>query len=103
MGALLAPPVAFLIYLVLVAILFGIGKVLAGVEHGSVAKSTTYGSGEAPPMSFAAPGYRPFMIVALFFAVIHLGILVLGSSGLTPLSAVYLGGLILALMALILG
>jgi hypothetical protein len=51
----------------------------------------------------AAPGYRPFMVVALFFAVIHLGILMIGSSGLTPLAGVYLAGLIMALLALILG
>ena len=103
MGFLLTPPVAFMSYVVLAAILFGAGKVLAGPEHGSLAKSSTYGSGEASPTAMAAPGYRPFMIVALFFAVIHLGILVLGSSGLTPLSGVYLGGLILVLLALILG
>ena len=50
-----------------------------------------------------AGGFIAFMAIALFFAVIHLGILMIGSSGLTPLAGVYLGGLILALLALILG
>jgi hypothetical protein len=51
----------------------------------------------------AAPGYAPFFRVAFFFAVLHLGVLMLGSSGLTPIAGVYLVGLILALVALILG
>ncbi|MCL4825147.1 MAG: hypothetical protein KJZ57_13110 [Anaerolineales bacterium] len=51
----------------------------------------------------AAPGYRPFFVAALFFAILHLGVLMLGSSGLALVSLVYLGGLILALLALILG
>jgi len=31
-----------------------------------------------PPTSVGVPGYRPFFVVALFFAVLHLGVLVLG-------------------------
>jgi hypothetical protein len=41
--------------------------------------------------------------VALFFAVLHLGVLVLGSGNLSGVEAVYLAGLGLALVALILG
>jgi NADH:ubiquinone oxidoreductase subunit 3 (subunit A) len=66
-------------------------------------KSSTYGSGEAPPTAAAAPGYRPFFVVALFFAILHLGVLMLGTGGLTLISGVYLIGLMLALVALILG
>jgi NADH:ubiquinone oxidoreductase subunit 3 (subunit A) len=99
---LLAPPIAFLIYLVLVGILSGAGRVLAGPGHATPAKSSTYSSGEAPPTQTAAPGYRPFLVVALFFAVLHLGVLMLGSSRLTPITGVYLVGLLLALLALIL-
>ena len=103
MGLLVAAPVAFVFYLLVAGGIMGIGKILAGPEHASAAKSSTYASGEAAPMRMAAPGYRPFMVVALFFAVIHLGILMIGSSGLTPLAGVYLAGLIMALLALILG
>jgi hypothetical protein len=42
-------------------------------------------------------------VIALFFAVLHLGVLMLGSSSLTPISILYLVGLMLALVALILG
>jgi hypothetical protein len=51
----------------------------------------------------AAPGYRPFFTYALFFAILHLGVLMLGSGGLTALSGIYMVGLILALVALMLG
>lgn len=100
---LLAPPIAFLVYLVLVGLLSGMGRVLAGAGSESAAKSSTYAGGEAPPMRPAVPGYRPFFVIALFFAIAHLGVLMLGSSDLGSISGIYLIGLILALLALILG
>jgi NADH:ubiquinone oxidoreductase subunit 3 (subunit A) len=100
---LLSPPVAFLLYVALVGLLVGLGRVLAGPPHLTSAKSSTYASGEAPPTHTAVPGYRPFFVIALFFAVLHLGVLILGSGSLTPTSALYLVGLLLALVALILG
>jgi hypothetical protein len=39
----------------------------------------------------------------LFFAILHLGVLILGSSDLSATAGVYLVGLMLALVALILG
>jgi NADH:ubiquinone oxidoreductase subunit 3 (subunit A) len=100
---ILSPPVAFLLYAVLVGILAGLGRVLAGPPRPTPLKSSTYASGEAPPTRAAAPGYRPFFVIALFFAVLHLGVLMLGSSSLKPISVLYLVGLMLALVALILG
>ena len=69
----------------------------------SAGKTSTYASGEAAPTSISAPGYRPFFVVALFFAILHLGVLTLGSSDFQPVSIAYLLGLMLALAALILG
>jgi NADH:ubiquinone oxidoreductase subunit 3 (subunit A) len=103
MSFLLIPPIAFLIYVVLVTLVAGIGRVLAGPSHASVMKSSTYSSGESNPISKAAPGYRPFFLIALFFAILHLSVLVIGSGGLTPITGIYLAGIILALVALILG
>lgn len=100
---LLIPPVAFFLYLLLVGLLAGIGRALAGAERPNPLKTDTYSSGEASPPGTAVPGYRSFFVIALFFAVLHLGVLMLGSSNLTPLSALYLVGLMLALTALILG
>jgi NADH:ubiquinone oxidoreductase subunit 3 (subunit A) len=100
---LLSPPIAFVIYLLLAGILTGMGRFLAGPAAPTMLKASTYASGEAPPARVAAPGYRPFFIVALFFAILHLGILMLGSSDLSPFAGFYLVGLVLALIALILG
>lgn len=103
MEVLLYPPMAFGIYLVLVAALAGVGGTLAVPSQASQLKTGAYASGEAGESTQAAPGYRQFFVVALFFAVLHLGMLLVGSSGLTWVTGVYLIGLILALVALILG
>ncbi len=100
---LLSPAVAFLLYVALAGILSGVGRVLAGPGRATPLKSSIYASGEAPPTRPAAPGYRPFFVIALFFAVLHLGVLMLGSSSLLPVAGVYLVGLLLVLVVLILG
>lgn len=100
---LFLPPLAFVIYVVLVSILSGMGRVFAGKAHPNPEKSSAYASGEVAPPNEAAPGYRPFFKIALFFAVLHLGVIVLGSGGVTSASLLYLVGLMLVLLALILG
>ena len=100
---LLSPPIAFLIYLALSAGLYGLGRGLAGKSQPTPTKISTYASGEEAPGTLAAPGYRPFFTVALFFAILHLGVLVLGSSDMSAIASVYLVGLMLALLALMLG
>ncbi|MEW6400583.1 MAG: hypothetical protein AB1649_02220 [Chloroflexota bacterium] len=100
---LLSPLFAFLIYGSLVGILSLAGKAASVRGKTSHAKTSSYASGQEPDTEPAAPGYRPFFVVALFFAVLHLGVLMLATSGLAPVSLVYLGGLMLALLALILG
>jgi NADH:ubiquinone oxidoreductase subunit 3 (subunit A) len=101
--ALLSPPVAFLIYIPLVSLIALFGRSLATKGTANTMKSSLYSSGEEAPGSTAVPGYQPFFLIALFFAILHLGILVLGSGGLTPMQGVYLLGLVIALVALMLG
>jgi NADH:ubiquinone oxidoreductase subunit 3 (subunit A) len=107
---LLSPPIAFLIYLALSGLLTGLGRALADHPTQTDLKTSTYASGEAAPLdSTAVPGYRPFFVIALFFAILHLGVLMLGSGDLTLnptaywIASIYLAGLLLALVALILG
>ena len=100
---LLAPPIAFLLYLALSGLLMGAGRGLAGPARPTTLKSSTYASGEAPPADRSALGYRSFFVIALFFAILHLGALVLGSGGLAPITGIYLVGLLLVLVALMLG
>ncbi|MBP1633648.1 MAG: putative rane protein [Acidobacteria bacterium] len=103
MDLLLSPPVAFVIYIPLVLALLGVGRMLAGPSTASAMKTSIYGSGEAAPTFEAAPGYQPFFLIALFFAMVHLAMLVLGLGNLPTPAAVYLVGLFVALVALILG
>ena len=103
MNILLSPPFAFLIYIPLVVLITLLGRALAGPSQANAMKSSIYGSGEAAPTSLAAPGYKPFFLIALFFAILHLGVLILGTGSLTPLTGIYLLGLVFALLALILG
>ncbi len=103
MSILLSPPLAFLIYLPLVLIIIWLGKVLAGPEVKSEIKESLYASGEEASTHPAAPGYRPFFLIAFFFAVLHLGMLVIGSGSFTLQTVPYILGLVLALVALLLG
>jgi NADH:ubiquinone oxidoreductase subunit 3 (subunit A) len=100
---LLSPLVAFLIYIVAGSILSGLGRLFAPQGQKTEFKTATYASGEENDPVPAAPGYRQFFVVALFFAVLHLGVLMIGSSDLSSVAGIYLLGLILALVALILG
>ena len=100
---LLSPMVAFLIYLVVTYLISGLGKLFSAKGRKTEFKTATYASGEENDPLPAAPGYRQFFVIALFFAVLHLGVLMIGSSDLSSVAGVYLLGLILALIALILG
>ena len=100
---LLSPVVAFLIYFAVVSAVSGLGKLFSAQGRKSEFKSATYASGEENDPVPAAPGYRQFFVVALFFAILHLGVLMIGSSDLSSVAGLYLMGLILALIALILG
>ena len=100
---LLSPLVAFLIYVALAAVLSGLGKLFSATGRKTEFKTGIYASGEEHDPLPAAPGYRQFFVVALFFAVLHLGVLMIGSSDFSSVAGVYLLGLILALIALILG
>lgn len=113
---LLIPPIALLIYLILVWLLHRFGRVLAPPSRPNPLKGSIYAGGEAAPTGMAAAGYRRFFIIALFFAVLHLGALVVGTvaiqavspagstpDGFLPIALVYLVGLVVSLIALILG
>jgi hypothetical protein len=103
MNVLLAPPMAFVIYLALVALLSGFGRMLAAHGTHSEGKHATYAGGEESPLPGSMPGYRGFFIIALFFAILHLGVLMLGSSNFEPIAGAYLIGLMVALLVLIVG
>ena len=100
---LLTPPLAFALYLGGVALLAFGARALAARPKDSPFKANAYASGEAAPTRIGIPGYRRFFTVTLFFAVLHLGVLVIATGGLTWLVGIYVVRLALALVALILG
>jgi hypothetical protein len=100
---ILSPVIAFIFYMALAAVLSLVGWGISARGKVNAAKREKYAGGEEHDTEPAAPGYRPFFKVALFFAVLHLGVLMIGTSGFSPFTGVYVGGLILALIALMLG
>ena len=100
---LLSPVAAFLIYFLVVLAVSGVGKLISPKGHKSQFKSATYASGEENDPLPAAPGYRQFFVIALFFAILHLGVLMVGSSGLSVAAVPYLLALMFVLVTLILG
>jgi NADH:ubiquinone oxidoreductase subunit 3 (subunit A) len=100
---LLTPLIAFVIYLAVVGGVSALGRIFAAKGTKSDFKTSSYAGGEEHDPYAAAPGYRQFFVVALFFAVLHLGVLMIGSSNLAPVAGIYLLGLALVLIALILG
>ena len=103
MLVILTPPVAFGLYALLVGILLAASWRVAARGAPSETKTSTYSSGEQAQAGTATPGYRPFFMVAFFFAILHLGVLIVGSGGFTPVTGVYILGLIFSLVALGLG
>lgn len=104
MNMLLMPPLAFIVYLIAAGLLMLLGKQIAARRSSSSSlKQSLYASGNPPPES-ATPSYsaRGFLI-ALFFAALHLGALIVGSSDLSLSAALYLAGLALTLTVLLLG
>jgi NADH:ubiquinone oxidoreductase subunit 3 (subunit A) len=103
MQVILTPPIAFGLYAALVGILLAAAWKMAARGAPSQGKTSTYSGGEKAQAGVAAPGYRPFFMVAFFFAILHLGVLIVGSGGFTVVTGVYILGLIFSLVALALG
>lgn len=98
-----SPPVAFAVYVLLAGILLAVAQSIAAKGTPSASKTKTYSSGEEAQTGAASPGYKPFFMVAFFFAILHLGVLIVGSGGFTPVTGIYILGLIFSLVALALG
>jgi len=103
MEIILTPPIAFLIYIPFVILILLLGKGMAGKSKDSDLKETVYASGEEASTKPAAPGYRPFFLIAFFFAILHLGMLIIGTGTYSFQTAPFILGLIVSLIALILG
>ncbi len=103
MPVLLSPPVALAIYALMVGLLLTAAWKTAARGPVSQYKTRTYSGGEKSQSGAAAPGYKPFFMVAFFFAILHLGVLIVGTGGFTVVTGVYILGLIFSLVALGMG
>jgi NADH:ubiquinone oxidoreductase subunit 3 (subunit A) len=95
---ILSPPFAFLLYLGLVALLLVVSRVLAGGSGGSAENAAVYASGEAATSGQGSPGYAPFFGSALFFAILHVGVLIAATGAVTPVGVTFVAGLLVVLL-----
>ena len=100
---LLAPPVAFILYLLITFGLSYVSKCLAPKGEESESKMKAYACGEDMAENKAQPDYSQFFKFAFFFTIIHVIVLVVATDpgGLSITSAVYLGVTVLAVFMLL--
>jgi NADH:ubiquinone oxidoreductase subunit 3 (subunit A) len=103
MEIILTPPIAFLIYVPFVILLLLFGKGMAGKSDKSALRDSVYASGEEASTTPAAPGYKPFFLIAFFFAILHMSMLIIGSGTFSLQTVPYLLGVMVSLIALLLG
>ncbi len=101
--SLLAPPIAFAIYLLLSVGISAVSKRLAARGTDSAGKTQSYACGEDMEENQGQPEYSQFFKFAFFFTIMHVIALVVATDpgGLTVTSAVYLGVTVLALFMLL--
>lgn len=102
MHILLSPPVSFVIYALFGLLIFLFGKSTAPNEDTTAEqKRALYGSGEEAPEERGVPGYKPFLLISLFFALLHLAVLVIGTSDMNLTAGIYTAVVMFGLLALI--
>lgn len=100
---LLAPPVTFVIYLLISVGISAASKRLAARGEDSSGKTKAYACGEDMEQNQGQPEYTQFFKFAFFFTIMHVVVLVVATDpgGLNVTSAVYLGVTVLALFMLL--
>jgi NADH-quinone oxidoreductase subunit A len=101
---LISPPVAFVLYLFVVFLVYLLGKRMAPKANKVGGKLTTYACGEDIPGVKVQFGYRLFFFIALFFTIMHVATLMIATvpSGKIVIFAVlYLAVIFLSIMALV--
>ena len=99
MPVLLSPPVAVLTYVGLACVVLVLTRIARGRRHaGSRSSTLLYASGEEPARAHASPGYQPFFGGALFFALLHVGVLIASIVGDQPMAAMYAAGVLVVLL-----
>ena len=103
-GILLAPPVAFFVFLAAALGLYALGRGMAPKPNPAGGKLTTYACGENMPGAKVQFGYRLFFFIALFFTMMHVAALVVATVPSGPIAyfaLFYLGMIFLSIAALV--
>lgn len=75
-----SPPVAVVVYALIVCALYGVGQVLSEKDtSGSSDKHLSYTGGELPTRAPDALGYHAFFRLALLFGILHVAALVVST------------------------
>lgn len=101
MPTILSPPIAFLIYSAVIL-------ALLRLNTRPSRRTDLYAGGEVHPEpdlpgQSGPGGSTTYFSTALFFAVLHLGVLVLATGAPPALGLIYLGGLAVTLVMLLMG
>ena len=88
---LLAPPIAFLIFLVLSLSISLTGKIIAAKGVDSPGKTKSYACGEDMPENQGQPEYSQFFKFAFFFTLMHVVVLIVATdpAGISLMSGLY--------------
>lgn len=99
---LLAPPLAFVIILLVSMGLSSVTEFLSAKGGEYYGKTKAYACGEDIPLHNARPEYGQFFPFAFFFTIMHVAALIIATvpSGMTGMSVLYLVTAILALFIL---
>jgi len=79
LNILLAPPVAFFIFLGLSALLYLVGRLIGARPNPEPGKAETYACGENFHPDKFTFAYRRFFIAAIFFTVMHVAVLTIAT------------------------
>ncbi|NLY75065.1 MAG: hypothetical protein GX075_07145 [Firmicutes bacterium] len=97
------PPVAFIIFFAVGALIYLSGSRLAVKGKASRGKKTQYACGENVPAQRVQPDYSAFFPFALFFTIIHVTALIMGtlpSGNIALVGILYLAGIAISLFTL---
>ncbi len=99
---LLTPPVAFLVFLALSAGITAFSGVISAKGRDAEGKTNSYACGEDMQENQSQPEYSQFFKFAFFFTIMHVAVLIIATDPgqVSPVSLLYLGVSVLALMML---
>jgi NADH:ubiquinone oxidoreductase subunit 3 (subunit A) len=101
---LLFPPVAFALFLLIAAMLYAFGSLLAEKGNDNQGKRHQYACGEDVPAAKVQPDYSFFFPFAIFFTILHVTALIMATlpvGNIALMGILYLIGISISLYTLV--